>query len=138
MLRRRAFNMTNDRRIVAIMIGLTMIVTSCSKDDAIVKDYKLYDLDGSNQTIIGGSGMVKVSDVTAYDLEGDRIYFETGILDAPVVAGDQSRRCKYGFIDTGKNVVVAASLGSALQRAVVNKLAAASKGVVSRSCVSKS
>jgi hypothetical protein len=130
--------MMSERRIVAIMIGLAMLATSCSKDDAIVKDYKLYDLDGSNQTIIGGSGMVKVSDVTAYNLEGDRIYFETGILDAPVAAGGQSDRCKYGFIDTAKNVVVAASLGSALQRAVVSKLTAATKGGVSRSCVSKS
>lgn len=135
MLSSHAF--TGGSCIVAMFVTLIILTTACSKDDAIIKDYKLYDLDGSNQIIIGGAGMVKVADVTAYNVERDRIYFETGVLDAPIMSEDRSQfvSCRYGFIDIAKNVVVTASVGSVLQKTVERKLSSSSKGVVSRSCV---
>lgn len=138
MLRNCIFNTKVEMRLVTLMLGLTMLIASCSSDTVIIGDYKLYDLDGSNQDITGAAGMVSVSDVTAYNLEGNRIYFETGVLDAPIAKGDHNRydRCKYGFIETTKNAVVYANLGSVLQREIVRKLEAGRNGVVSRSCVS--
>jgi hypothetical protein len=67
----------NGRLPTITMMAMAITLISCSRDDVIAKDYKLYDLDGSNQTIIGSAGMVKVSDVTAYDVDGSRIIFET-------------------------------------------------------------
>ena len=122
-------------RISPAVLILCMLAASCSRDDSIIGDYKIYDLDGSNQAIIGKSGLVNVSDITSYKLEGRRIYFETGVLNAP--PGEAAQVCKYGFIDTAAGLVVPAGPKSSLQGMIVSKLAEARKGVVSRSCVSK-
>jgi hypothetical protein len=122
---------------VALILGLATLMTSCSKDDLIVGDYKLYDLDGSNQAIIGGSGMVSVSDVTSYYVDGHRIYFETGNLGVPIAeyTRNKSKLCRYGFIETSKGVVVQTILGDQLQKVIINKLSTVGKGFVHRSCV---
>jgi hypothetical protein len=122
----------------AFALGIGVFAASCSRDDNIVKDYKLYDLDGSNQAIIGGSGMVKVSDVTAYRVDGNLILFETGVLDSPIgLSRAQSELCRYGFIETTKNTIVAAKDGSSLRALIIRKLATESMGTLSRSCVAK-
>jgi hypothetical protein len=110
---------------------------ACSKDTPIISDYKLYDLDGSNQAIIGNQGMVSVSDVTAYDIDGKRIVFETGAIDrnGDETSGQKLRSCWYGFIDTTNNVVVRAKRNSRVHHDIINRLKLARNAAVSRSCI---
>lgn len=124
-----------------IMIVAASLVASCSRDASIIKDYKLYDLDGSNQVIIGNAGMTSVSDITSYDVNGTRIVYETGFVGRADKNGTGDKRlrpCEYGYIDTEKGVVVPAEAGSGLDRMIRAQLAKSRRGVVSRSCVSKS
>jgi hypothetical protein len=130
-------NSKSHRLDLIVIVAFFVLLASCSKDDTIVRDYKLYDLDGSNQVIMGGSAMVSVSDVTAYRYEEDLIYFETGILDSPISVGNNVNRCRYGFINTARNVVVVADMGSDLQRLIMKKLIANRRGALTRSCISK-
>lgn len=125
---------------MVLAIVIIALLASCSKDQAITQDYKLYDLDGSNQVIIGNAGAIKVSDVTAYDFDGKKIAFETGIFASDVgkiITSELLNSCKYGYIDIRNKVVVTAKSGSMLNRVIREKLAASKKGVVARSCVAR-
>lgn len=124
--------------VFLLIASLTLM--ACSSDTLIVSDYKLFDLDGSNQAIIGAEGAVSVSDITAYDVDGSVILFETGTLGLIDQGGTETLTagpCNYGYIDTKKSMAVPAAAGSSLHRFIRARLAASRKGVVSRSCVAR-
>jgi hypothetical protein len=45
--------------------------------------------------------------------------------------------CKYGFIDSEKNIIISAEPDSRLSKIIISKLKISRKGSVSRSCVGK-
>jgi hypothetical protein len=119
------------RSIAAAWIGLSALgLASCGgRDLAIFDDYKLYDLDGSNQAIIGGDGAVRVTDVTAFATRYPLIFIEVG---GPNPLGN---KCAYKLADASRRSVVYLSPGSHLQLVAVAAIRAQRRGVVSRSCV---
>jgi hypothetical protein len=113
-------------------VGLMLLISACSADRTITGGYKLYDLDGSNQAILGPGGKVSIADVTAYSADGKLIYVETGgRYDA---SGKHSNGvCSYQIIDTAQGRILAA--GDSTDR-IVEILRQRGKSKVTRSCVS--
>lgn len=131
--------MKNINNFIFFLIAMSCLTTSCSQDNVIIADYKLSDLDGSNQVIIGNAGMVAVFDVTAYRLEGKNIIFETGAIGLKNRAGNSQElnSCNYGFINSEKGIIISAEPESKLSKIIIGKLAISRKASVSRSCVGR-
>ena len=117
---------------VCFVISMFPCIISCSKYNVIVKDYKLYDLDGSNQAIIGRSGMTAIHDVTSYKMYQDKILFETGVINSKNI--NRIELCLYGYININDGSVVNAKYNSKLSNYIRARLVDSSEGIVSRSC----
>lgn len=121
---------------VAIAFLLVAVLNACSSDTSIANGFKLLDLGGSNQAIVGPRG-VGVTDVTAYSDIGARILFETGDVGKKMEARDPKDPpyCEYGYIDVERNSVVRLDQNGEESAAVRSALRVNPKGVVSRSCL---
>lgn len=114
--------------------GFAFLLLSCSTDVTIVEDYKIYDLGGSNQSIIGNRGMTSIFDVTAYSVVGKYIYVEHGghyDKTGKRSAGD----CKYSVIDTDNNRIIKVTNNMEIYQRVVGNIAKNGESFVTRSCV---
>jgi hypothetical protein len=116
---------------IAIAFGLVGL-SSCSRDTPISSDYALYDLDGSNQAIIGHGGTVALHNVTGYATERSLIFVEIG----PEGEGFENPTpgCSYRIIDVSKNIVSMPIPQTANYHMAVAAIRAQRKGFVSRSC----
>lgn len=115
-------------RLVMQLLCSGLVIAGCSRDEPLVGDYKLYDLDGSNQSIIGNNGMIAVSNVSALTVDDPLIFVEIG--------GDvQRQNCSYKLIDVAEHSMIVLSVGSARRREAIVAIAARPRGVMSsRSC----
>lgn len=112
---------------IAPLIWSFLILAGCSRDETLLRDYKLYDLDGSNQSITGNVGGTSVSDVTALAVGDPLIFVEFG--------GDyQHQGCSYKLIDTSKNSISDLPAGTARRHAAIVAITNQPRGVTKRSC----
>ncbi len=129
--RRRGFATTrkNDRTTNMAMsmlriLSLTLLAltSACSSDTPIMGDYVIYDLGGSNQILMGNSGLTSVSDVTAYAVTGRFIILET-------------KGCKYGFVDTATGKATSPPQSSAVYPTIASHIMRYGKKVLMTSCL---
>ena len=116
----------------AFILALSANASACSKQSTIEKDYKLYDLDGSNQSIIGNGGNTSVENVTLFSKNGDLIFFETRSLSNNI---ESTKKCSYGFIDTKNGLVKFANIGTNIYDNIINHLKTNGEGAVYRTCM---
>ena len=120
--------------LVFAILALSMFgLTGCSRDVSIVGDYKLYDLDGSNQSIIGHKGMVAIHNVTGFATTKPVIYVEVGGGISPSGRGAD---CSYKLIDTSKHSVIDLPAGTPAEATAIAAISAQKQGLVSRACAS--
>ena len=93
-----------------LILTSILLLSGCSSDDHITSDYVIYDLGGSNQTLIGNAGMTSVPDVTAYATAGRFIIVET-------------KQCQYGFIDSASGKVAKVPKSSAAYQMLIEHVA---------------
>ena len=110
-----------------------LLLAGCYQDITIYGDYKLYDLNGSNQAIIGHEGMVSASNVTGYATEGALIFVEIGREGEGFE--NPGPTCSYQVIDASRNIVSKPLPGSRLFDLAAHAVRTQQKGLVSRSCV---
>jgi hypothetical protein len=110
-----------------LLSAFTVGLTACSADVPLIADYKVYDLGGSNQVLMGGNGSVSINDVTAVAVVGPLIFVETGGRGMP-------RTCSYGVIDTSQNASIPLPVGHPRREAAVAAIRAQDRPVMMRSC----
>ena len=102
-------------------------LTACSSDIPLIADYKVYDLGGSNQLIMGGNGSVSVDRVKAFAIQKPLILVETGRSGVPGT-------CSYGVINSSTDTWTALPLGHSHRHEVVATIRAQGKRVMLHSC----
>lgn len=116
----------------------TLLATSCSLDTWLANGYKLYDLGGSNQSIIGNNGETNIIGVTGYIVIQNFIVFETRPGESSIKSGVPAGACGGGVIDTSSNKVYFAQYGSKLELDTHRALSSRLAHTISASCIRKS
>ena len=85
--------------ICCVLLGLA----GCSRDITFIDDYKLYDMDGSNRTIMGHGGGVAISNVTAWAMENRLIFVEVG---GEYLPNREKQASFYKLIDSSRHSII--------------------------------
>ncbi len=110
--------------IVWIFLGLS----ACGADTPLLGDYALYDIGGSNQTILSKQGDIAAQRVTALALKDPYIYVESSGI------GDRLG-CSYKLIDTSNHSVIELTTGTLGSREAIVAIKTQKREVMPRSCV---
>ena len=122
-------------KVVTLSLLGGMLLTACVSDEYVAQDYVIYDLGGSNQSLIGADGMIEIENVTAFRLAEPFIFVEAGgrydngrTLQQP---------CSYHLIDMRNQRKISPRVGSREALAYAAKMTSGAKTIMARSCLAQ-
>jgi len=118
------------------LFAAALSFASCNQPETIVPGYQISDVGHASQVIIGDEGRISVDRVTAYAVDGKRIFVELDSSDPAKYRRIDS--CEYKLIETSRHQVVDLRKGSTAYSEALQKLRHMPKSAFSRSCVLRS